>query len=85
MIFNESYLRFLSIYFALIMQLPKEICNICYNFIHHGNSSDVIVSIVPIDPFLPSVAFHIGISHFSALRTTGLYLNRNTGVKWVKR
>ena len=39
-----------------------------------------------INPFLPSVAFHIKTSHFfcSGKKMSGFYMERNTELKWVK-
>ena len=38
------------------------------------------------NPFLPSVAFHIGTSHLicSVNQISGFYMKYNTGLKWVK-
>ena len=39
-----------------------------------------------INPFQPSVVFHIETSHllFRAKQMTGFYMKRNTRLKWVK-
>ena len=40
-----------------------------------------------INPFQPSVAFHIEISHliFNENQVTDFYMECNTGLKWVKQ
>ena len=40
-----------------------------------------------VQPFQPSVAFHIETSHLfcSAKQMTGFYMKHNTGLKWANR
>ena len=40
-----------------------------------------------VNPFQPSVVFHIEISHLfcKAKQVTGFYIKCNTGLKWVNR
>ena len=66
---------------------------VCVDFEEMCGSDFIIASFSQINPFQPSVAFHIETSHWicnanhwicNANQMTGFYMKCSTGLKWVK-